>query len=197
MKSIKLIALAAALAVCCAASAQTYRTASISYAKSNISQSGLSFDMPGAAFGVSFANKLPVNAPVLYEIGANVAYMSGTVSLLGDSKLTLASVMIPLNLMIEIDVDKVKVLPFAGLNVTGHLVGKTVTSGEDIVDSSTYNWFDDSDGDAAKRFQLGAQVGVKAIYDRFMFGVSYNPYLTKLWDGSSSNLLLISLGILF
>ena len=194
MKSIKLIALAAALAVCCAASAQTYRTASISYAKFNTTMSGttLGINLPGAAFGVSFANKLPVNAPVLYEIGANIMYMSGTVTFFDSTKTNLASVMVPLNLMLELNLDKLKVLPFVGLNATGHIVGTFKYE-----DNETVNWFDDSDGDVAKRFQLGAQVGVKAIYDKYMLGVSYNPYLTKLWDYSSSNLLLISLGILF
>ncbi len=196
MKSIKLIALAAALTVCCAASAQTYRAASISYVKYDFSEYGFSANFPGAAFGVEVANKLPINAPVLYEIGADIIYNSGTV--FEDTKANLASIRVPLNLMFEIDVDKLKVLPFGGLNVTGHIVGNTKYSEDDYtVTESLFEDDEDGDGYGAKRFQLGAQVGVKAIYDRLMFGVSYNPYLTELMDDSSSNLLFISLGILF
>lgn len=200
MKSIKLIALAAALVVCCTASAQTYRSASISYAKFNMSPSGISFNLPGAAFGVAVADKLPKNAPLLYEIGVNAMYTSGSVTL-GDCYLrcNLTSVMVPLNLMLELDVDKLKVLPFAGLNVMGHIAanGKyREDEGDDYVE--TFDCFKDEDF-SAKRFQLGAQVGIKAIYDKLIFGVSYTPYLTAFWEeeGTSSTLLLASVGILF
>ena len=105
---------------------------------------------------------------------------------------TLISAIVPVNLMYTIDLDQIQLIPFVGLNLTGHIIGQT----KDEVE--TFNWFkgDEEEG-AYNRFQVGAQFGAKAKYEKYIFGISYQPSITKLADYTNLNMLSVSVGILF
>ena len=110
----------------------------------------------------------------------------------GDNKSTLISAMVPVNLMYKLDLGQIQLLPFAGLNLTAHIIGQNKD------DEYTYNWFkDDEDGDACNRFQLGAQFGAKALYGKYFLGISYQPSLTNFDDNTRLNILNVSVGLTF
>lgn len=197
MKSLRLFAIIAALTVCGTMSAQSINTVNASYARYSYSATGTSLGvhLSGVSVGVSLANPLSKDLPLLYEYGANLMYATNNVA---GTRTTFVSAIVPFNLMWRFDVDNLMILPFAGLNVTGHIIGNCKDT-DDYGNSESYSLFgDDEYGDGANRFQLGAQVGAKAIIaSKYMLGVTYSPYLTKLEEGTSSNLLLISLGLVF
>ena len=72
----------------------------------------------------------------------------------GDNKSTLVSAVVPVNLMYKLDLGQIQLVPFAGLNLTAHIIGQSK------YDEYTFNWFKkDEDGNASNRFQLGTQFG--------------------------------------
>lgn len=189
MKSIKLFAVIAMMTICGTMFAQTnnYLRASFTNAMIKTSTMGLSLkqNLNGVSVGVAQERSLPISLPISYEYG--VDFMAA----FGDD-MTLVSAIVPVNLMYTINIDKIKLVPFAGLNLTAHIIGQTKFEGE------TFNWFkgDDEEG-AYNRFQLGAQFGAKAIYEKYVFSISYQPSITKLTDYTNLNLLNVSVGILF
>ena len=189
MKHIKLFAVFVAMAICGTMSAQeNFLKVSYSNVAIKASAGGISFteNMNGLSVGVSQARMLPGELPFLYEYGADILMA------FGDNKSTLISAMVPVNLMYKLDLGQIQLLPFAGLNLTAHIIG------QNKYDDYTYNWFkEDEDGDACNRFQLGAQFGAKALYGKYFLGISYQPSLTKFADSVNLNVLDVSFGISF
>lgn len=189
MKHIKLFAVIVAIAICGTVSAQeNFLKVSYSNVAIKASAGGISFteNMNGLSVGVSQARVLPGTLPFLYEYGADILMA------FGDNKSTLISAVVPVNLMYKLDLGQIQLLPFAGLNLTAHIIGQNKD------DEYTYNWFkDDEDGDACNRFQLGAQFGAKALYGKYFLGISYQPSLTKFADSVNLNVLNVSFGISF
>lgn len=189
MKSIRLFAVIAMMTICGTMFAQThnYLKASFTNAAIKVNAMGLSLkqNLYGVSVGVAQERELPVSLPLSYEYGVDL------VAAFGDG-MTLVSGILPVSVMYTLDIDKIKLIPFAGLNLTMHVIGQTKIEGE------TFNWFkgDEEEG-AYNRFQLGAQFGAKAIYEKYVFGISYQPSITKLTDYTNLNLLNISVGILF
>lgn len=189
MKSIRLFAVIAMMTICGTMFAQTnnYLRASFTNAAIKASAMGLSLkqNLYGVSVGAAQERTLPISLPVSYEYG--VDFMAA----FGDDMI-LVSAIVPVNLMYTINIDKIKLVPFAGLNLTAHIIGQTKFEGE------TFNWFkgDDEEG-AYNRFQLGAQFGAKAIYEKYVFSISYQPSITKLTNYTNLNLLNVSVGILF
>lgn len=159
------------MAFCGTVSAQeNFLKVSYSNVAIKASARGISFteNMNGLSVGVSQARALPGTLPFLYEYGADILMA------FGDNKSTLISAVVPVNLMYKLDLGQIQLLPFAGLNLTAHIIGQNKD------DEYTYNWFkDDEDGDACNRFQLGAQFGAKALYGKYFLGISYQPSLTN------------------
>ena len=177
------------MTVCGTMFAQTnnYFKASFTNATIKFDAMGLSFkeNLNGVSVGVAQEHSLPVSLPLSYEYGANL------MAVFGDGS-TLISAIVPINLMYTIDLDQIQLIPFAGLNLTGHIIGQTKEYGE------TDNWFKgDEEGGAYNRFQLGAQFGAKAKYEKYIFGISYQPSVTKLADYTNLNMFSVSVGILF
>lgn len=189
MKSIRLFAVIAMMTICGTMFAQTnnYLKASFTNATVKLDAMGLSLkkNLNGVSVGVAQERALPVNLPLSYEYGADL------MAVFGDGS-TLISAIVPVNLMYTIDLDQIQLIPFAGLNLTAHIIGQT----KDEVE--TFNWFkgDEEEG-AYNRFQLGAQFGAKAKYEKYIFGISYQPSITKLADYTNLNMLSVSVGILF
>lgn len=136
--------------------------------------------------GVAKMKELPGQLPFLYEYGVDL------LAAFGDNS-TLVSAIVPVNLMYRLDLGQIGLLPFAGLNLTAHIIG------QDKYDGETTNWFKkDEDGDwACHRFQLGAQFGAKVLYEKYFFGISYQPSLTRFADSTNLNVLNVSVGVTF
>lgn len=149
---------------------------------------GLTFtqNLNGVAVGVAQARELPGELPFLYEYGVDL------LAAFGDNS-TLVSAVVPVNLMYRFDFGQIRLLPFAGLNLTAHIIG------QDKYDGVTSNWFKkDEDGDVAcHRIQLGAQFGAKVLYEKYFIGISYQPSLTRFADNTNLNVLNVSVGLTF
>ena len=190
MNKLKLFAVIAAMTVCGVASAQGNNFAKVSYSNVAIKASamGLTFtqNLNGVAVGIAQARELPGELPFLYEYGVDL------LAAFGDNS-TLISAVVPVNLMYRFDFGQIRLLPFAGLNLTAHIIG------QDKYDGVTSNWFKkDEDGDVAcHRIQLGAQFGAKVLYEKYFFGISYQPSLTRFADSTNLNVLNVSVGLTF
>lgn len=128
------------------------------------SEGGISLtqNLNGLSVGVSQVRALPGELPFLYEYGADLLMA------FGDNKSTLVSAVVPVNLMYRFDLGQIQLIPFAGLNLTAHIIG------QNKYDEYTYNWFKEDEGvDASNRFQLGAQFGAKALCGKYFLGISY------------------------
>lgn len=189
MKRIKLLAVIAAMTICGTMSAQeNFFKVSYSNVEIKASAGGISLtqNLNGLSVGVSQARVLPCELPFLYEYGADLLMA------FGDNKSTLVSAVVPVNLMYRLDLGQIQLIPFAGLNLTAHIIG------QNKYDDYTYNWFKKSEGvEASNRFQLGAQFGAKALYGKYFLGLSYQPSLTNFDDNTSLNILNVSVGLTF
>lgn len=102
---------------------------------------------------------------------------------------------IPLSLGYDFVIPKTKfsVLPYAGINVYDHIIGK---AGDiDLFDSY------DMEGEEFEDFGFGWQVGAKFVYDRYILGVGYQGPISNLYSADEVKVNLsqvnISLGIRF
>lgn len=190
MNRIKLFAVIAAMAVCGAARAQGNSFAKVSYSNVAIKASYMGMSstqkLDGVSVGFTQARELTDGLPFLCEYGIDL------LAAFGDNS-TLISAMVPVNLMCRLNLGQIKLLPFAGLNLTEHIIG------QEEYDGVTNNWFKkDKDGDAAcHRFQLGAQFGAKILSETYFLGISYQPSLTNFADNTNLNILNVSIGVAF
>ena len=182
MKHIKLLAVIAAMTICGTISAQqTFFKVSYSNAAIEMKSGRLP-----VSIGVSQARPLLGELPFFYEYGVDV------MAVFGDHNSTLVSAIVPVSLMYQLDLGQIQLLPFAGLNLTAHILGQSKYEGV------TGDWFKSDNGDsAANRFQLCAQLGVKAVYNRYFLEFAYHPSLTNLADRTSLNLINVSFGFMF
>lgn len=143
-------------------------------------------NMNGLSIGVSPARPLPGELPFFYEYGVDA------MAVFGDHNSTLVSAIVPVSLMYQLDLGQIQLLPFAGLNLTAHILGQSKYEGV------TSDWFKSDNGDsAANRFQLCAQLGVKAVYNKYFLEFACHPSLTNLADRTSLNLINVSFGFMF
>lgn len=181
MKHIKLLAVIAAMTICGTISAQqTFFKVSYSNAAIEMKSGRLPVteNMNGLSIGVSQARPLLGELPFFYEYGVDV------MAVFGDHNSTLVSAIVPVSLMYQLDLGQIQLLPFAGLNLTAHILGQSKYEG--VTGDS-----------AANRFQLCAQLGVKAVYNRYFLEFAYHPSLTNLADRTSLNLINVSFGFMF
>ena len=127
-------------------------------------------NMNGLSIGVSQARPLPGELPFFYEYGVDA------MAVFGDHNSTLVSAIVPVSLMYQLDLGQIQLLPFAGLNLTAHILGQSKYEG---VTSDC------------------AQLGVKAVYNRYFLEFAYHPSLTNLADRTSLNLINVSFGFMF
>lgn len=187
MKSIRLFAVIIMMTICGTVFAQTDNYLKASFTNVTINTSGMGLSLKQNLYGVSVGaaqkKALPVSLPLSYEYGADL------MAAFGDG-VKLFSAIVPVNIMYTIDLDQIQLIPFAGLNLTAHILGEDSDEGESI------DLFNKDEGNC-NRFQVGAQFGAKAVYEKYIFGVSYQPSITKFTDYTNLNILNISVGILF
>ena len=154
----------------------------------------LSYNMN--AIGVDWTQSYSIaqEAPVYLLYGGTFKYTWGAKEY-NDKGMRLFSVMVPLSIAYDFVVPQtnVSVLPYAGLNVFDHIVGK----------SGNINLFDKDDmgGEAFEDFGLGWQIGAKVVYNNYILGVGYQGPITDLYSNDDLKINLsqvnISVGIRF
>lgn len=87
-------------------------------------------NMNGLSIGVSQARPLPGELPFFYEYGVDV------MAVFGDHNSTLVSAIVPVSLMYQLDLGQIQLLPFAGLNLTAHILGQASTRASPATGSS-------------------------------------------------------------
>ena len=128
--------------------------------------------------------------------------------ILDGAKVTALLVKVPVNVVYKFEIPNTKLtlLPFAGLNLQGYLLGKGKSTyydaeGEKITTPFSIFSKEDMGGDRFRRVVLGWQIGAKLMYDRYFFGLAYDGPVTKLYNKDGLNVkasqVNISLGITF
>ena len=156
MKHIKLLAVIAAMTICGTISAQQ-TFCKVSYSNAAIEmksgRSPVTENMNGLSVGVSQARPLPGELPFFYEYGVDA------MAVFGDHNSTLVAAIVPVSLMYQLNLGQIQLLPFAGRNLTAHILGQSKYEGV------TSDWFKSDNGDsAANRFQFGKLMGGQYLY---------------------------------
>ena len=113
-----------------------------------------------------------------------------------DGNTTYLTAKIPVNAVYAFNIPDadVMVLPYAGLNVQGHLLAVenyTVTYSDGTVETRKRDYFDQGD-DSYGRFGLGCQFGVKAICGKHLVGVGYESPLTEMYGENNFKMRHVS-----
>ena len=154
----------------------------------------LSFNLN--AIGVDWTQSYSImqEAPVYLLYGGTFQYSWGAEDF-NDKGLKFFTVTIPLSIAYDFVVPQtnVSVLPYAGLNVYDHVVGK----------SGSANLFDKDDmgGEPFEDFGIGWQLGAKVVYKNYILGVGYQGPISNLYSNDSAKINLsqvnLSVGIRF
>lgn len=171
--------------------------------------------MSALSFNWMHASELPVDLPLYLQYGVGLQYAWKTETETHDdfmemkikSTTNFLTAKIPVNIMYGLDIlnPALTVLPYAGINLRGHLVGnmkmKTTIDGEKESDKMNFFSKDDMDELRFNRICLGWQVGAKVIYERYVFGIGYEGPITHLYNKDdfkvTNNQFNISVGVRF
>lgn len=178
------------------------------------------------ALSLSFAQARQIldSHPLFFQYGLGLQYsyhinedqddveLNGTLYSGGFKVLTsFFTAKIPVNLLYSFSIPETRMsfMPYAGLHLLGHIIGKQKDTEWISVDgdrektTKTTNLFSDEDmGDhKLNRFCAGWQIGAKVAFDRFILGVAYEGPLSNLEKTDTYKLRRsqanISIGIMF
>lgn len=122
-----------------------------------------------------------------FELGYNVQKSTVQVEAFGntykvDNNASALSAKLSVDMSYKFDAsEKVSILPYAGATFRPFITGESDTNGV------VFSWFKNRNG---KRFQAGAEAGVKVFVKRIVLGAEYQYYFTKL---NKDNLTTLSL----
>lgn len=140
---------------------------------------------PGFAIGADYGLNLLSSAPLKLYAGLRFGYNGQSKTEAGvTGKINYLSLDVPVSVAYQIPVGlDLYLIPYAGINGLFYVGGQTTLLGVSV------SQFDkDAQGDNAyKRFQFGAQVGLKMLYEHFMLGIEYRPYFTVLNPNSPND----------
>lgn len=209
----KLLIIAASVALFgVAASAQVISTVDLSYSpvtlNSNVSVIGLnnstSENLNAVSANWSQARALLDSTPLYLQYGAGLQYAWKAESENKVKSTTdFLSVKVPVNVLFDLAIPStpVHIMPFAGVNVQGYILGQQSTSlGDNTTKVNYFEKFEDMN-----RVVLGWQAGARVAFQNLFVGVSYEGPITNLLHSTESNSELkmnthqvnISLGISF
>ena len=169
-------------------------------------------DMKAVSFNYwAPARAISTTHPVYLQYGAGLQYAWQTdKESVGDysvkSTTSFLTAKVPVNMIYHLDVPNTEIalLPYAGLNLQGHIIGqsKTTIKYDGESESQTLNFFSDDDMDAAfNRLVVGWQIGAKAAINNYFVGIAYEgPVTNLLKDGDwkvNTNQINISIGMKF
>ncbi|MBO5685581.1 MAG: outer membrane beta-barrel protein, partial [Alistipes sp.] len=128
--------------------------------------------------------------PLYFEFGANMMWGFGKDEEdWYENKLSLLSFNVPLALTYQFSLgEKVKIAPYAGLNLCVHLKGEV-----DEVDMFGSD-YDEGDGD---RFNVGGLAGINFTYGKLVLGVGYMLNFTEILQETKLKYPAFSIGIQF
>lgn len=147
------------------------------------------FDLTGLSLGWTKGISLTQDLPLFLEVGANVMYSFGEKY---DIETSLLSLNVPVTVAWKFSpTESISLIPHAGLNLRGHILGTRSYDGEDL------DLFDSDEGDG-KRFNVGGTVGLAANFNKFMVGLGYTFDFNETWEEADKiNYLTISIGLKF
>ena len=186
------------------ADTDNYSRFELSYASTKFSYQNLDDDTNGFSAGFLWGDNLSANLPLFVEYGFNLTYVIGkdeaSDTYYGTAKETdkFLNVALPLNLAYKIALaDNVSLVPFAGLNFKVNLVGKAEMEATGY-SNVTLDFFDDEEVEnTAKRFQLGANVGLGLNINNVYVGYRFQPDFIEYVDNLKTKTHYISLGLNF
>ena len=146
-------------------------------------------DLTGLSLGWTKGISLTQGLPLFLEVGANVMYSFGEKY---DIETSLLSLNVPVTVAWKFSpTESISLIPHAGLNLRGHILGTMSYDGEDL------DLFDSDEGDG-KRFNVGGTVGLAANFNKFMVGLGYTFDFNETWkEADKINYLTISIGLKF
>lgn len=146
-------------------------------------------DLTGLSLGWTKGISLTQDLPLFLEVGANVMYSFGEKY---DIETSLLSLNVPVTVAWKFSpTESISLIPHAGLNLRGHILGTMSYDGEDL------DLFDSDEGDG-KRFNVGGTVGLAANFNKFMVGLGYTFDFNETWEEADKiNYLTISIGLKF
>lgn len=165
-------------------------------------------DMKGATVGFALGKSISPNMPLFFEYGAELGFGKATYT---DSyeeegyrysykwdenaSLTMMNIAIPLNFVYEFPIsDDLRIAPYAGLNIKFHLMGKLKDEGTEEYDGDKKSFSedgsifdeDDMDGDKAKRFQIGANLGAHVYFKNLVLSYRFQPDFNPLIESEGT-----------
>lgn len=161
-------------------------------------------DMKGATVGFAVGKSISADMPLFFEYGAELGFGKATYEESGTeygwyedikwketTSLTMMNIAIPLNVVYEISIsDDLRVAPYAGLNMKFHLMGKikdeyTYDGDTEKEDGSIFDE-DDMDGEKAKRFQIGANLGAHVYFKNYVLSYRFQPDFNPLIEAEGT-----------
>lgn len=156
------------------------------------------------------STKLFSMLPLHIEYGINAQYTFGdsTSSLLGitnNYNASMLAVNIPIHASLKLSLGEIGIIPYAGINLRGNILGTQVTELKvgNTVTTTEVRLFDDSDDkgaagdDAWERFQAGFSYGVSLYLGRLTVGVGVVSDLMPLVDYEDDNSANITFNTLY
>lgn len=224
MKKFRFIAVFALLSICATSFAQFTNSSSSSSSTSSgdewntfwVEWNPSTFDpskgdgqsFTGFSAGVSHAFSLSSSSPLFIEGGIGVQYSFYSEDMDDyyeyTQKVNMFSIKAPINFVYRYNLpnSNVSLCPFAGVTLRYNLSGKMKYEYEDSDDDDDDDWDlfdkDDMGGNQFKRFQIGWQIGAKAIFNnKVSLGVSYGSDFSEIQKKVKVKTTSISLGFIF
>ncbi len=140
--------------------------------------------------GINIANGLPL----YLETGIGVMYAFGDYTDWKEDTYeeSYLGVNVPLQLTYKFSpIEMMAIAPYAGLNLRGNILGKEKWPDYD----ETYDWFEE--GYDAKRFGVGASLGVNFDFNKFSIGVGYTFDFTEIMEKAKIDYFSVAFGVKF
>ncbi|MCR5362030.1 MAG: outer membrane beta-barrel protein [Bacteroidales bacterium] len=181
-------------------SVDDYKRVQVSFVAAKMSFGGETADdaTKGINAGILWGKGILDNVPLAVEYGANITWTRysdeeeywGTKT---ETKENFMNIAIPVNLAYHFSVnDDVSVIPHAGLNMRVNVLAKSTAEVDGEKEET--NWFDDSD---AKRFQLGANLGIGVTYQKYYLGYQFQADFMEFAEETKWRTNYITVGINF
>ena len=191
MKHIKFLVVAAAIvASSFSLSAQWAGGLRIGYSPYTLKDEG-SVNASGVMAGFSNGRCVSSSVPMYVDYGVDLHYAWKERQKV---KYNFLTAVIPVNIgyLYAVQGSTLSFYPYAGLAAGLNILANAKYQGE------TADFFDaDKDDDGHwKRFQLGAQLGIKLIInDKFTLGYEYRPFVTEVFDGVKTSYNSFFIGV--
>ena len=162
---------------------------------------GDSFSMSGINIGWGWARSLSSSLPLYLQYGIGIQYFWGKNDVPYavneyytkdvEQSIYMLGIKVPFNVIYHYDIPNTAfaIEPLVGLNIRANALGERDNKGYREDDC-----FVDLDWN---RVQIGYNIGVNAVYDKFVFGVSYTGDFSELGEDLNMSVWNIKVGVRF